>query len=142
MWDLPRPGTEPVSPTLYGGFLTTGPPGEPNTFSITPAKCTFKNHVLSELTISHNLQRKNLRNSKQNIYLHQKLFYNLFYDKKHDAIYSKVRFLTLQTRQEAEKNIHLTCFLLLVIFVSQIRKHLNYKNIFTQIFKGKVLLKG
>ena len=26
MQDLPRPGTEPVSPTLAGGFLTTGPP--------------------------------------------------------------------------------------------------------------------
>ena len=88
--------------------------------------------------VSLNLQRKNLGNSKQNVYLHQELFYNLFYDKKHDVIYSKVRFLTLQTRQEAEKNIHLTCFLLLVISVSQIRKHLDYKNIFTQIFKGKV----
>ena len=27
MWDLPRPGLEPVSPTLAGGFLTTAPPG-------------------------------------------------------------------------------------------------------------------
>ena len=26
MWDLPRPGTEPVSPALAGRFLTTGPP--------------------------------------------------------------------------------------------------------------------
>ena len=26
MWDLPRPGIEPVSPALPGGFLTTGPP--------------------------------------------------------------------------------------------------------------------
>ena len=25
MWDLPRPGIEPVSPALAGGFLTTGP---------------------------------------------------------------------------------------------------------------------
>ena len=29
MWDLPRPGLEPVSPALAGGFLTTAPPGEP-----------------------------------------------------------------------------------------------------------------
>ena len=29
MWNLPRPGTESVSPTLAGGFLTTGPPGKP-----------------------------------------------------------------------------------------------------------------
>ena len=26
MWDLPRPGIEPVSPALAGGFLTTVPP--------------------------------------------------------------------------------------------------------------------
>ena len=29
MWDLPRPGIEPVSPALVGRFLTTGPQGEP-----------------------------------------------------------------------------------------------------------------
>ena len=28
MWNLPRPGIEPVSPALAGGFLTTGPPGK------------------------------------------------------------------------------------------------------------------
>ena len=26
MWDLPRPGLEPVSPALAGRFLTTAPP--------------------------------------------------------------------------------------------------------------------
>ena len=30
MWDLPRPGLEPVSPALAGGFSTTAPPGKPN----------------------------------------------------------------------------------------------------------------
>ena len=29
MWDLPRPGVEPMSSTLGGGFLTTEPPGKP-----------------------------------------------------------------------------------------------------------------
>ena len=29
MWNLPRPGLEPVSPALAGGFLTTAPPGKP-----------------------------------------------------------------------------------------------------------------
>ena len=29
MWDHPRPGLEPVSPALVGGFLTTAPPGKP-----------------------------------------------------------------------------------------------------------------
>ena len=28
MWDLPRPGLEPVSPALAGGFSTTAPPGK------------------------------------------------------------------------------------------------------------------
>ena len=28
MWGLPRPGLEPVSPALAGGFLTTAPPGK------------------------------------------------------------------------------------------------------------------
>ena len=31
MWDLPRPGLEPVSPALAGGFSTTAPPGKPCT---------------------------------------------------------------------------------------------------------------
>ena len=30
MWDLPRPGHEPVSLALAGGFLTTAPPGKPH----------------------------------------------------------------------------------------------------------------
>ena len=30
MWDLPRPGLEPVSPALAGGFSTTVPPGKPS----------------------------------------------------------------------------------------------------------------
>ena len=28
-WNLPKPGTEPVSPALAGRFLTTGLPGKP-----------------------------------------------------------------------------------------------------------------
>ena len=31
MWDLPRPGLEPVSPALAGRFSTTAPPGKPPT---------------------------------------------------------------------------------------------------------------
>ena len=30
MWDLPRPGREPVSPALAGRFSTTAPPGKPD----------------------------------------------------------------------------------------------------------------
>ena len=29
MWDLPRPGIEPMSPALAGRFSTTVPPGKP-----------------------------------------------------------------------------------------------------------------
>ena len=29
MWSLPRPGIEPVSFALAGGWLTSGPPGKP-----------------------------------------------------------------------------------------------------------------
>ena len=32
MWDLPRPGLEPVSPALAGRFSTTAPPGVPSDF--------------------------------------------------------------------------------------------------------------
>ena len=30
MWDLPRPGLEPMSPALASIFLTTAPPGKPS----------------------------------------------------------------------------------------------------------------
>ena len=32
MWDLPRPGLEPVSPASAGRFPTTAPPGKPTSF--------------------------------------------------------------------------------------------------------------
>ena len=32
MWDLPRPGPEPVSPALAGRLSTTAPPGKPSAF--------------------------------------------------------------------------------------------------------------
>ena len=34
MWDLPRPGLEPVSPALAGRLSTTAPPGKPNNIKI------------------------------------------------------------------------------------------------------------
>ena len=40
MWDLPRPGLEPVSPALAGRFSTTAPPGKP-TSSIFAIKDNF-----------------------------------------------------------------------------------------------------
>ena len=38
MWDLPRPGLEPMSPALAGRFSTTAPPGKPHTVSL---KCVY-----------------------------------------------------------------------------------------------------
>ena len=35
MWDLPRPGLEPVSPALAGIFLTTALPGKPGISNLT-----------------------------------------------------------------------------------------------------------
>ena len=34
MWDLPRPGLEPLCPALAGRFLTTAPPGKPLPISL------------------------------------------------------------------------------------------------------------
>ena len=34
MWDLPRPGLEPVSPALEGRLSTTAPPGKPKEKSL------------------------------------------------------------------------------------------------------------
>ena len=34
MWDLPRPGLEPVSPALAGGFLAIVPPGKSTTYGL------------------------------------------------------------------------------------------------------------
>ena len=33
IWDLPRPGLEPVSPAFAGRFSTTAPPGKPTSYS-------------------------------------------------------------------------------------------------------------
>ena len=41
MWDLPRPGHEPVSPALAGGFLTTAPPGKPHTSLLKALSASF-----------------------------------------------------------------------------------------------------
>ena len=52
MWDLPGPGIKPVSLTLLGGFLTTGPPGKPLPASLVPA------HLISLLCTSKRLGRQ------------------------------------------------------------------------------------
>ena len=47
MWDLPRPGLEPVSPALVGRLSTTAPPGKPTTSFLTMV------FVLSHLLFSY-----------------------------------------------------------------------------------------
>ena len=42
MWNPPRPGTEPVSLALQGGYLTTGPPGKPSALP----SCCQNNFIL------------------------------------------------------------------------------------------------
>ena len=44
MWDLPRPGLEPVSPALAGGFSTTAPPGKPNPSPLKHENLSFPSH--------------------------------------------------------------------------------------------------
>ena len=39
IWDLPRPGLEPMSPALAGRFSTTAPPGKPSIEVIFTLKC-------------------------------------------------------------------------------------------------------
>ena len=34
MWDLPRPGLQPVSPALAGRLSTTAPPGKPQQITL------------------------------------------------------------------------------------------------------------
>ena len=46
MWDLPRPGLEPVSPALAGGFLTTAPPGK-------PSHCFLKDRYIYTVFLPH-----------------------------------------------------------------------------------------
>ena len=58
MWDLPRPGLEPVSPELAGRLSTTAPPGKPqrvrkflsrvvqnSAYKISPARSTFPQRI-------------------------------------------------------------------------------------------------
>ena len=47
---VPRPGTEPESPELQGGFLTVGPPG---TSLLLLKKKTKQKHILSHNQTTH-----------------------------------------------------------------------------------------
>ena len=51
MWDLPRPGLEPLSPALAGRLSTTAPPGKPTLYSFYLGKLKPKNEVLERLLV-------------------------------------------------------------------------------------------
>ena len=58
MWDLPRPGLEPVSPALAGRFSTTAPPGKPKTFLSEVKLAGMLNSVLEIVIVIHKLDEK------------------------------------------------------------------------------------
>ena len=82
MWDLPRPGLEPVSPALAGRFPTTAPPGKPHSvfnesittvsshcyqdlgviYATTPGrgKGTMKGWCLHVVVLSYNLDKSSV----------------------------------------------------------------------------------
>ena len=49
MWDLPRPGLEPVFPALAGGLSTTAPPGKPSSTSFNMSSLRFGNKYVHKL---------------------------------------------------------------------------------------------
>ena len=46
MWDLPRPGLEPVSPALAGRFSTTVPPGKPPFYFFIFYFLKYRHHLM------------------------------------------------------------------------------------------------
>ena len=63
MWDLPRPGLEPVSPALAGGFLTAAPPGKSLSASLVssmPSRAVHKQSTeiyVSPMTKHHSMTK-------------------------------------------------------------------------------------
>ena len=51
MWDLPKPGLEPVFPALAGRFSTTAPPGSPQQYIFMVKLLRASNTVLSTLDL-------------------------------------------------------------------------------------------
>ena len=59
MWSLPRPGIEPISPALAGGFLTTGPPGKSRPVTLMHTHSVVKGKVT--VTVSKEIMKRTLR---------------------------------------------------------------------------------
>ena len=71
MWDLPRPGLEPVSPALAGGSLTTAPPRKPQANYFILGSNQISPTELTKLYYSkmHSSQTEGLGRSWQTMYL-------------------------------------------------------------------------
>ena len=52
MWDLPRPGLEPVSPALAGRLPTTAPPGKPDPLYFCSVSCYFSFFIANSVDLS------------------------------------------------------------------------------------------
>ena len=53
MWDLPRPGLEPMSPALAGGFSTTAPPGKPEYLYLVRKKTGIFHSIVEGIEIEN-----------------------------------------------------------------------------------------
>ena len=51
MWDLPRPGLEPVSPALAGRFSTTAPPGKPGSEFSNSQNCWNLRRLINQILL-------------------------------------------------------------------------------------------
>ena len=60
MWDLPRPGLEPVSPASAGRFPTTAPPGKPRIVYFKWMNC-----MVCELHFNNAVTKKKKKVSQQ-----------------------------------------------------------------------------
>ena len=69
MWDLPRPGLEPVSPALAGRFSTTAPPGKPRSVLFCLALSFTDFLLLSQLRYQHESSSRALQNNNLKYFL-------------------------------------------------------------------------
>ena len=57
MWDLPRPGLEPVSPASAGRFSTTAPPGKPSNKNFFKKSLSLRQMATTSFPISQEPMR-------------------------------------------------------------------------------------
>ena len=61
LWDLSRPGIEPMTPPLVGRLLSTGPPGKPQLFNLY-AEYIMRNAGLEEAQAGIKIAGRNINN--------------------------------------------------------------------------------